>query len=238
MDKAVSDADAAKFRALGNATASPEEMQKAFETFQRASQRRDDDPEAFQAARFRYYATKNGPEWMEQEKKRINAEKLDPVLNKYRSQIQDLDAQSEVQKGYTDSIATIRDKQSSLKQGIAGNVDFLKDLLMDKEQKVSVYNRFIDLTSPSSPTAAAITSANPLASYFAVFPSSFLWLWQRTGGTTTTGRTAARQWISRRTTWTRWSRTPSSSRTGTTTPSRCGTCRKLKATGRTCASAT
>ena len=174
MDKAISEADSAKFRALGNATASPEEMQKAFETFQRASQRRDDDPEAFQAARFRYYATKNGPEWMEQEKKRINAEKLDPVLNKYRSQIQDLDAQSEVQKGYTDSIATIRDKQSSLKQGIAGNVDFLKDLLMDKEQKVSVYNRFIDLTSPSSPVAASITSANPLASYFAVFPSSFL----------------------------------------------------------------
>jgi len=174
MNKAISDADGAKFRALGNATASPEEMQKAFETFQRASQRRDDNPEAFQAARFRYYATKNGPEWMEQEKKRINAEKLDPILNKYRSQIQDLDAQSEVQKGYTDSIATIRDKQSSLKQGIAGNVDFLKDLLTDKEQKVSVYNRFIDLTSPSSPTAAAITSANPLASYFAVFPSSFL----------------------------------------------------------------
>ena len=174
MDKAISEADSAKFRALGNATASPEEMQKAFETFQRASQRRDDDPEAFQAARFRYYATKNGPEWMEQEKKRINADKLDPVLNKYRSQIQDLDAQSEVQKGYTDSIATIRDKQSSLKQGIAGNVDFLKDLLMDKEQKVSVYNRFIDLTSPSSPVAASISSANPLASYFAVFPSSFL----------------------------------------------------------------
>jgi len=174
MNKAISDADTAKFRALGNATASPEEMQKAFETFQRASQRRDDDPEAFQAARFRYYAIKNGPEWMEQEKKRINAEKLDPVLNKYRSQIQDLDAQAEVQKGYTDSIATIRDKQSSLKQGIAGNVDFLKDLLMDKEQKVSVYNRFIDLTSPSSPTAASISSANPLASYFAVFPSSFL----------------------------------------------------------------
>jgi hypothetical protein len=171
---AISDADAAKFRALGSASASPEEMQKAFETFQRASQRRDDDPEAFQAARFRYYGMKNGSEWMEQEKKRINAEKLDPVLDKYRSQIQDLDAQSEVQKGYTNSIATIRDKQSSLKQGIAGNVDFLKDLLMDKEEKVSVYNRFIDLTSPSSPTAAAITSANPLASYFAVFPSSFL----------------------------------------------------------------
>lgn len=174
MDKAISEADKAKFRALGSATTSPEEMQKAFETFQRASQRRDDDPEAFQAARFRYYGMKNGPEWMAQEKKRINAEKMDPILDKYRSQIQDLDAQSEVQKGYTDSIATIRDKQSSLKQGIAGNVDFLKDLLMDKEQKVSVYNRFIDLTSPSSPVAASITSANPLASYFAVFPSSFL----------------------------------------------------------------
>lgn len=174
MDKAVSDADKAKFRALGNAHASPEEMQKAFETFQRASQRRDDDPEAFQAARFRYYGMKNGPEWMAQEKKRIHAETMDPILDKYRSQYQDLDAQSEVQKGYTDSIATIRDKQSSLKQGVMGNIDFLRDLLMDKEQKVSVYNRFIDLTSPSSPTAASITSVNPLAAYFAVFPSSFL----------------------------------------------------------------
>lgn len=174
MDKAVSDADKAKFRALGNAHASPEEMQKAFETFQRASQRRDDDPEAFQAARFRYYGMKNGPEWMAQEKKRIHAETMDPILDKYRSQYQDLDAQSEVQKGYTDSITTIRDKQSSLKQGVMGNIDFLRDLLMDKEQKVSVYNRFIDLTSPSSPTAASITSVNPLAAYFAVFPSSFL----------------------------------------------------------------
>ena len=171
---AITDADKAKFRALGNATASPEEMQKAFETFQRASQRRDDDPEAFQAARFRYYGMKNGPEWTAQEKKRIHAEKMDPILDKYRSQYHDLDAQSEVQKGYTDSIATIRDKQSSLKQGVVGHTDFLKDLLIDKEQKVSVYNRFIDLTSPSSTTTAALTSANPLVSYFAVFPSSFL----------------------------------------------------------------
>jgi hypothetical protein len=159
---AITEADSAKFRALGSATASPEEMQSAFETFQRASQTRDEDPDAFQAARFRYYGLKNGPEWMAQETKRINAEKMDPVLNKYRTQIQDLDAQSEVQKGYTESIATIRDKQSSLKEGVSGNIDFLRDLLMDKEQKVSVYNRYVDLTSPSSATVAAIAPANPL----------------------------------------------------------------------------
>ena len=171
---AITEADSAKFRALGSATASPEEMQSAFETFQRVSQNRDEDPDAFQAARFRYYGLKNGPEWMAQETKRINAEKMDPVLNKYRAQIQDLDAQSEVQKGYTESIATIRDKQSSLKEGVSGNIDFLRDLLMDKEQKVSVYNRYVDLTSPSSATVAAIAPANPLVAYFAGFPSSFL----------------------------------------------------------------
>uniref|UniRef100_A0A6C0AK41 Uncharacterized protein n=1 Tax=viral metagenome TaxID=1070528 RepID=A0A6C0AK41_9ZZZZ len=171
---AITEADNAKFRALGSATASPEEMQSAFETFQRASQTRDDDPDAFQAARFRYYGLKNGEQWMAQETKRINAEKMDPVLDKYRTQIKDLDAQSEVQKGYTDSIATIRDKQSSLKEGVSGNIDFLRDLLMDKEQKVSVYNRYVDLTSPSSATVAAISPANPLVAYFAGFPSSFL----------------------------------------------------------------
>jgi len=171
---AISDADSAKFRALGSATASPEEMQAAFETFQRASQTRDDDPDAFEAARFRYYGMKNGPEWIAQESKRINAEKMNPVLDKYRSQYGDLDAQAEVQKGYTESIATIRDKQSSLKEGVAGNVDFLRDLLMDKEQKVSAYNRFIDLTSPSSETVSAITPANPFVAYFAGIPSSFL----------------------------------------------------------------
>jgi hypothetical protein len=174
MDKVVSDADKAKFRALGSATSTPEEMQSAFETFQRASQNRDNDPDAFQAARFRYYGLKNGSEWIEQEQKRINAQKMDPILDKYRSQYGDLEAQSEVQRGYTDSIATIRDKQSSLKQGVAGNIDFLKDLLTDKEQKVSVYNRFIDLTTPSSTTVAAIAPSNPLAAYFAGFPPSFL----------------------------------------------------------------
>lgn len=171
---AITEADSAKFRALGSATASPEEMQSAFETFQRVSQTRDEDPDAFQAARFRYYGLKNGPEWMAQETTRINAEKMDPVLNKYRAQIQDLDAQAEVQKGYTESIATIRDKQSSLKEGVSGNIDFLRDLLMDKEQKVSVYNRYVDLTSPSSATVASIAPANPLVTYFAGFPSSFL----------------------------------------------------------------
>lgn len=174
MDKAISDADSAKFRALGSATASPEEMQAAFQTFQRASQTRDEDPDFFQAARFRYYGLKNGPDWIAQETKRINAEKMDPVLDKYRSQYADLDAQSEVQKGYTDSIATIRDKQSSLKEGVAGNMDFLRDLLMDKQQKVSAYNRFIDLTSPSSETVAAIAPASPLVAYFASLPSSLL----------------------------------------------------------------
>lgn len=174
MSKVVTQADSAQFRAMGSATASPEEMQSAFQTFQRASQTRDTDPDAFQAARFRYYGLKNGPDWMAQESKRLNAEKLDPVLDKYRSQYQDLDAQSEVQKGYTESIAVIRDKQSSLKEGVSGNLNFLRDLLTDKQEKVSLYNRFIDLTSPSSTTIASITPANPFVAYFSLFPPSFL----------------------------------------------------------------
>lgn len=149
------------------------QLQSAYESFQRASQNKDADPDMFEQTRFRYYSLKNGPAWADQERKVINDKKMGPILDSYRQQFDDLDNQSAVQKGYTDSIATIRNKQSSLTEGVSGNIDFLANLLSEKQEKVEMYNRYIELTDPTTSAPIVQTASSPVIAYFASFPPSF-----------------------------------------------------------------
>jgi hypothetical protein len=148
------------------------ELQSAYESFQRASQNADSDPDTFEQTRFRYYSLKNGEEWAAQERKVIADKKMSPILDGYRQQYTDLDNQSAVQAAYTDSIAAIRNKQSSLKDSVSNNIDYLGNLLSDKLQKIGAFNRYIELTDPTSATPIPAV-ANPVVAYFAGFPSSF-----------------------------------------------------------------
>jgi len=150
----------------------PKSVQSAYESYQRASQNAEEDPETFEQTRFRYYSLKNGPAWAAQERKVIEDKKMGPVLAKYRQQYADLDNQSAVQVAYTDSIAAIRDKQSSLTDSVSGNIDFLGNLLSEKLQKIGAFNRYIQLTDPTSATPVPAVE-NPIVAYFAGFPSSF-----------------------------------------------------------------
>jgi hypothetical protein len=148
------------------------ELQSAYESYQRASQNADQDPDTFEQTRFRYYSLKNGEAWAGQERKVIADKKMDPVINKYRQQYNDLDNQSAVQSAYTDSIETIRNKQSALNDSVSNNIDFLGNLLAEKLQKIGIFNRYIELTDPTSATPVPAV-ANPIVAYFASFPSSF-----------------------------------------------------------------
>lgn len=150
----------------------PKSVQSAYESYQRASQNAEEDPETFEQTRFRYLSLKNGPAWAAQERKVIADKKMTPVLDAYRHQYDDLDNQAAVQSAYTDSIATIRNKQSSLQDSVSGNIDFLGNLLSEKLQKIGAFNRYIELTDPTSaPVSPA--SDNPVIIYFASFPPSF-----------------------------------------------------------------
>lgn len=151
-------------------------LQRAFKAFQDAAQNRDKDPEAFEAARMRYYFLKKGPAWFEQEKQRIAADKLDPVLNEYRDMYTSLETEATVQKAYTDSIEAIRDKQENLKDGATKHVSFLERLLRNEEQQKSAFDRYVELTSPTSapsPEDVAVEDAPFFVRYFSGFPSSF-----------------------------------------------------------------
>jgi hypothetical protein len=150
----------------------PRALQSAQASYNRAVQNPDVDPDTLEQLRFRYYSMKNGPTWADQERKVIEDKKMNPVLDAYRQQYDDLDNQASVQSAYTDSIATIRNKQSSLKDSVMGNIDFLGNLLSEKLQKIGAYNRYIQLTDPTTATPVSVTD-NPMVAYFASFPPSF-----------------------------------------------------------------
>lgn len=152
------------------------EIQKSYEFYQSALRNKDKEPEIYRGARIRYFTLTKGDAWLQQEKQKIQGEKLDPEVEKYREQYEMLKSEVDVQKGYTDSISDIRDKQSALKTSATGNIDFLGKLLKEKETKMSAYNRYIELTTPApvATTQQIKSEPIPLVSYFAGFPASFM----------------------------------------------------------------
>jgi len=151
-----------------------EQKARAFKAFQDAARNKESDPDTFEAARARYYFLTKGPAWFSQEKKRISSEKIDPVLDQYRDTYTSLLSESAVQQGYTDSIAGIRDKQDTLRHGVATQSSFLEKLLSSEEQKKGVWDRLVELTSPSYTATSPPTQDVPLlVGYFAGYPSSF-----------------------------------------------------------------
>ena len=154
-----------------------EELQKAHEYFLAAAANRDKDPDTYQGARVRYMTLKNGPGWLQQEKQRINDNKLQPTIDKYRQEFKTLDSQASAQRGLVESITGVRDKQTDLVARTNDRFQYLDKLLKEKEAKMSAYDRFVELTTP----AAYLDKMNsgqgpesvPFVTYFASFPSSF-----------------------------------------------------------------
>jgi hypothetical protein len=96
----------------------------------------------------------------------------------YRRQFQTLESQAAVQNKLVDSIVSARDKQSAAVGSTSSNFEFLDNFLQEKKAKMSAYDRFVELTSPSASINAEKTGpgsslALPIATYFASFPSSF-----------------------------------------------------------------
>jgi len=155
-----------------------EEVQKAHEFYLAAAANRDDDPDTYEGARIRYFTLKNGPGWLAQEKTRIADTKLQPAIDRYRQEFQTLESQAAVQNHLVDSIATVRDKQSAVVDGASSNFEFLNNFLEEKKAKMSAYDRFVELTTPTAyvrdeKTGPGSSLALPIATYFASFPASF-----------------------------------------------------------------
>lgn len=147
---------------------------RAFKAFQDAARQKDSDPDAFESARMRYYFLTKGTDWLSQEKRRIAADKLDPVIAQYRDMYTSLDTEASVQKGYTDSIAAIRDKQQSLTDGTERQTSFLERMLSEKQQSKSVFDRYMELTG--EPQAEVPVEQPALVAALAKTPASTVYV--------------------------------------------------------------
>mgnify|MGYP007028590284 CR=1 FL=1 len=87
----------------------------AFRALQTAEGVRDTAPQAYQDARTRYYTLVNGDTWLNQEKARIAAAEADPVIARYRTAIQDTDAQRTSQQQTMEVMRNVKDKVLSMK---------------------------------------------------------------------------------------------------------------------------
>jgi len=150
-----------------------ERKARAFKAFQDAARNKESDPETFEAARSRYYFLTKGPAWWEQEKKRLAAEKLDPVIDQYRDMYTSLESESTVQKAYTDSIAAVRDNREALKGEADRQVSYFERLLQTEEQKKSAFDRSLELMTQPAVEPAATQSAPWFVEYFSSYPASF-----------------------------------------------------------------
>jgi hypothetical protein len=149
-------------------------LAKALQTFQIAARKKEEDPEGFEAARMRYYSLKNGPSWTAQEQKRIEGDKIDPVIAKFRDMYESLSSEQDVQKAYTDSVSTIRDKQQDLTDNAEKRVSFFGKLIETEKQKKGAFDRMVELTSRSPAGNSAIPQDVPLVvKYFSSYPASF-----------------------------------------------------------------
>jgi hypothetical protein len=156
-------------------TDDPARTARAFQAFQAAASNRDKDPETFEAARTQYYFLTKGPAWLAQEKKRISSTKLDPVIAEYRDTYTILENEAEIQKGYTDTIAAVRNKQQDLTSAAGRQTSFFDKLIENEEQKKGAWDRLVELTNPSyAPEATQVSQDIPgIVQYFSRFPSSF-----------------------------------------------------------------
>ena len=150
-------------------------IQEAYKTFERAARTRDEDPEGYEQAKFQYYSLKNGPDWAAQEKKRIADTKMEPVISAYRKQYQDLEKEHSLRRTFTDSISTIRDKQASMKNSLQKTFSFFNGILDEKKDKMSVYDRYLELTNPDyrKLPIGSNESPDPAVAYFSKYPPSF-----------------------------------------------------------------
>ena len=91
------------------------QLADAFQALQTAEGVRDTAPQAYQDARTRYYTLLNGETWVQQERDRIARAEADPIVARYRSAIQNSDAQRSSQQQTMEVMRNVKDKVLSMK---------------------------------------------------------------------------------------------------------------------------
>ena len=90
-------------------------LEDAFKALQTAENARDTAPQAYQAARIRYYTLLEGEEWAEQERTRILNAEAKPKADQYLAQFTDLMTRRNQQQQTMDVVTAVKDRVLSMK---------------------------------------------------------------------------------------------------------------------------
>ncbi len=102
----------------------------------------------YEKARIDYYTVKEGQGWLQTEKERIAKRDVEPILNKYNAQYDQLTQQIDQQKQISDYATQIKTQQS----GAQEDVNFLDKQLQLEKDKVGVAQRLTQLMQTISTT--------------------------------------------------------------------------------------
>jgi hypothetical protein len=154
------------------------DIQQAFQAYTAAQSNPNADPATVSLLRFQYLSLKNGPTWAAQEKARIAKQRVDPIVNNYRQQYQQLDGEYQSSRQLTDIVSALEQKQSNIKNTLEEQLKYIDKSISEKQSKMDVYNRSIELQqeeeSESLPQLVQSSTLDPLVKYFSEFPQSFI----------------------------------------------------------------
>jgi hypothetical protein len=150
--------------------AKEQRLQAAKRAMDIAVQHKDTDPALFETTKFQYYALKNGPVWARNEKMKLEREKLQPVVSKWRNEFQELQDKEQEQSSYMKLLQGLHNKQSALREQSEKDANALEQELQTKEAKVSAWNRLLSFQD----TTITLPSTDSFALWFASFPAGTL----------------------------------------------------------------
>jgi hypothetical protein len=117
------------------------QVDNAFKALQAAEDARDQAPEAYQMARTAYYTLTKGPEWVDEEKKRIAAAEVDPELQRYRTALKDAQERTNVQQRTQDVMRSVKDGVLSLKDDVQYTTKTFQDQIDKLKNQINIERR-------------------------------------------------------------------------------------------------
>jgi hypothetical protein len=133
---------AAEVAKLDTSITKEQKTADAFKELQIAENIRDVDPQGYQNARMNYYTLLKGESWRDEERERIAKAEIEPIVNRYSTQIKEsLDEISnqtstiDAAKGVKDKVLSIKDELQYATTTFQKQLDDLKGAIVMEHKK-------------------------------------------------------------------------------------------------------
>lgn len=116
-------------------------IDNAFRQLQSAENIRDVAPEAYEIARVAYYSLVKGPEWLQEERIRIQKAEVDPEVDRYKQAYNDVNERKNVQAQTRDVMQSVKSGVLSLKDDFMYTTKTFKDQIETLKSQINIERR-------------------------------------------------------------------------------------------------